>query len=386
MFEGAYRDRRVFVTGHTGFKGSWLTQWLLGLGAEVTGYALEPPTAPSLFDAAGLGDGGERFVDVRADVRDRDALVREIARCRPDFVFHLAAQPLVRRSYALPHLTFETNVMGTVNVLDAVREVGVQGHRIAVVNVTSDKCYENPETGETCSESDPLGGFDPYSSSKACSELVTASYARSYFGAGAGGDVAVASARAGNVVGGGDWADERIIPDCVRALSGREPVVIRNPDAVRPWQHVLESLSGYLALGAALWRGEPAVVGVGGRGGHAWNFGPTRESHVTVRAVADLFIEAWGEGSWVPVEGSGTAPHEANLLALDSGKAAARLGWRPSWTVREAVEASARWYRRYYCSDIEAVDAAALCRADIAAYCEAARRGSSGWAAPGGAE
>ena len=381
MFGGAYRGRSVFVTGHTGFKGAWLTQWLLDLGAAVTGYALEPTTAPSLFDAAGLDAGGQRFVDVRADIRNREALAREIERCRPDFLFHLAAQPLVRRSYALPHLTFETNVMGTVNVLDTVREVNVQGHRIAVVIVTSDKCYENQETGETCSEGNPLGGFDPYSSSKACSELVTASFARSFFGA--AGDVAVASARAGNVIGGGDWADERIIPDCARALSGREPVVIRNADAVRPWQHVLESLSGYLALGAALWRGDPAVVGAGGRGGHAWNFGPTQESHVTVRAVADLFIEAWGEGSWIPVEGGGTSPHEANLLALDSRKAASHLGWRPSWTIREAVEATAHWYRRYYRSDI---DAAALCRADIATYCEAARRGNSSWAVPGGAE
>ncbi|HTX70527.1 MAG TPA: CDP-glucose 4,6-dehydratase [Thermoleophilia bacterium] len=381
MFGGSYGGRRVFVTGHTGFKGSWLTLWLLELGAEVTGYALEPPTVPNLFEAAGLGDVGRGLVDVRADVRDLQALSRVLQECAPDIVFHLAAQPLVRRSYEQPRLTYETNVMGTVNLLEAVRLSRAQGRRVAVVNVTSDKCYDNPETGLACVEDDPLGGFDPYSSSKACSELITSSYARSYFGA--RGDRAVASARAGNVIGGGDWAEERILPDCVRALSEGEPVVVRNPQATRPWQHVLESLAGYLSLGAALWRGDPAAAPPAGRGGHAWNFGPSPESHVTVRTVVDLFVAAWGAGEWVAGDATG-APHEAGMLSLDSEKAKAGLGWRPAWTVREAVESTALWYRRYYGSAY-AADVASLCRADIAAYSDAARRAGAAWAVAGGA-
>jgi CDP-glucose 4,6-dehydratase len=386
MFGDVYAGRRVFVTGHTGFKGSWLTQWLLDLGAEVTGYALDPPGEPNLFEAAGIGaaeaeraKGAGRFIDLRADVRDRQALRQALEMAAPELIIHLAAQPLVRRSYVEPHLTYETNVMGTVNLLEEVRALAAtsRGPR-AVVNVTSDKCYENLETGHAYVEGDPLGGFDPYSSSKGCSELVTAAYRQSFFLA--PGMPRVATARAGNVIGGGDWGEDRILPDCARALSAGVPVEVRNPGAVRPWQHVLESLSGYLWLGANLFRGavEPGNEGRALDG--AWNFGPGAECIVTVREVVELFFEAWGAGEWRPVPGAAQQPHEAGLLVLDAGKAERELGWRAAWSVDDAVGAAARWYAEFYRG--AGPDALlALCRADIAAYCEAAARAGSAWTA-----
>ncbi len=388
MFGGVYAGRRVLVTGHTGFKGSWLTQWLLDLGAEVTGYALAPPTEPSLFAAAGIGQeeagrarGTGRFTDLRADVRERLALGQALETASPEIVFHLAAQPLVRRSYAEPHLTYETNVMGTVNLLEEVRALAFSGRgpRV-VVNVTSDKCYENAETGRPYAEGDSLGGFDPYSSSKACAELVTAAYRRSFFVEPA--MPRIASARAGNVIGGGDWGEDRILPDCARALSAAVPVMVRNPDAVRPWQHVLESLSGYLWLGASLWR-RPAVAGdAAGAYDGAWNFGPGAESSVTVREVVELFLKTWGGGEWRPAPEAVHSPHEAAVLVLDAGKAERELGWRAAWSVAEAVAASARWYREFR-AGAAAPALLERCREDIAAYCQAAARAGSAWALDG---
>jgi CDP-glucose 4,6-dehydratase len=385
MFDDVYSGRRVFVTGHTGFKGSWLTLWLLGLGAEVTGYSLGPPTEPSLFEAAGIGaaEAGRaraagRFTDVRADVRDRRSLGQALEMAAPEIVFHLAAQTLVRRSYAEPHLTYETNVMGTVNLLEEVRALAASGRGPrAVVNVTSDKCYENLETGHAHVEEDPLGGSDPYSSSKGCSELVTAAYRRSFFSE--SGMPRVATARAGNVIGGGDWGEDRILPDCARAQSAGVPVEVRNPGAVRPWQHVLESLSGYLCLGANLSRGAVEIGDKAGAFDGAWNFGPGAENNVTVREVVELFTNAWGGGEWRPASGAAQQPHEAGLLVLDAGKAERELGWRAAWSVAEAVAAAAHWYAEFYRG---ARPGALLthCQADIAAYCDAAARSGAAWA------
>lgn len=331
-FSGAYKGTTVFVTGHTGFKGSWISLWLSDLGANVVGYALDPPTDPSAFEAMRLA---ERIVDIRGDVRDGDALTTAIAEHQPSIVFHLAAQPLVRASYEQPHLTYETNVMGTVNVFEAVR---CTDSVRAVVNVTSDKCYENREWVYAYREIDPMGGYDPYSSSKGCAELVTSAYRRSFFSA---EDAAlVASVRAGNVIGGGDWAADRLIPDCVRSLSKNESVLVRNPRAVRPWQHVLEPLSGYMALGARLLGGDRDAAA-------AWNFGPDTRSNVTAAEVVNEFVRAWGEGGWHTPANAPEAPHEANLLKLDVTKAADLLDWHPIWEVERAVSLTAEWYHAF---------------------------------------
>jgi CDP-glucose 4,6-dehydratase len=361
-FEDRYRAGRVFVTGHTGFKGSWLTEWLLGLGAQVTGYGLEPPTAPSLFDALGLGS---RIKHVVADVRDRDRVVAEIQAAAPTVIFHLAAQALVRRAFAMPRDTFEVNVMGTVNVLEAARSCPSVK---SVVIVTTDKVYLNAETGFPFREGDPLGGTDPYGASKGAAELVIGAYRESFFGGGA----AIASARAGNVIGGGDWAPDRIIPDSVRALVAGEPIVVRNPDAVRPWQHVLEPLSGYLQLGALL-------LHEGSRYSGAWNFGPTEErSDEPVRWVVDQFIGHWGSGSWTAYRGIEAQPHEAQRLSLDSAKARDLLGWAPVWDPQTAVGRTAAWYRDYYGAPEQARE---LVNDEVAAYVADANVAGVRWAA-----
>jgi len=328
----SFADRSVFVTGHTGFKGAWLAEWLGTLGAQVTGYALDPPTQPSLFAALGLS---ARLRHVVADVRDRDRLVAEVQASQPSVIFHLAAQALVRPGYADPHETFETNVMGTVNVLEAARAcTSVR----AVVIVSSDKCYQNLETGRAFRETDAMGGRDPYSASKGCVELVTTAYRESFFAEGA----AVASVRAGNVIGGGDWAADRIVPDCVRALAAGEEIVVRNPDAVRPWQHVLGPLSGYLRLAALLLRDGRRFEG-------PWNFGPTEKDGARpVRWVVERFLEEWGSGSWTVPTAAGPEPHEAHRLSLDSARARDRLAWAPVWDAEAAVRQTAAWYREYY--------------------------------------
>ena len=361
LFGGAYKGRRVLVTGHTGFKGSWLCEWLLAMGAEVAGYALEPPTEPSLFDELGLA--GRMALHCIGDVRDLDASRAVVAEARPEIVFHLAAQPLVRLSYDQPLETYATNVMGTVNILEAVR--GCASVR-AVVNVTSDKCYENLETGQAYKESDPMGGWDPYSSSKGCSELVTAAYRRSFFGPGSA--VALASARAGNVVGGGDWALDRIVPDCVRALAAGQPVVVRSPEAVRPWQHVLEPLSGYLLLGSRMLAGGHATDG-------PWNFGPEESGTVRVRDVVDALVESWGSGSWQASQGSAPQAHEAKLLALDIAKAKAGLGWAPLYGVERTLRVTAAWYGRRH----GGADVGDLTRADIDEYVAEGRNAAAVW-------
>jgi CDP-glucose 4,6-dehydratase len=372
-FLDAYAGRSVFITGHTGFKGAWLASWLADLGARVTGYALDPPTDPSLFDALGLGGRVRHQV---ADVRDRGQLAAAVSEARPEVVFHLAAQPIVRQAYDEPHETFDTNVMGTVNVLDAAR--GCAAVR-AVVVVTSDKCYQNLEDGRPFREDDPMGGRDPYSASKGCAELVTAAYRQSFFagppaGGGtpgaAGAGAAVASVRAGNVIGGGDWAADRIIPDCVRALAAGESIVVRNPAAVRPWQHVLEPLSGYLWLGALLLRDGRAREG-------AWNFGPEDgDAARHVRWVVEAFLREWGAGTWATPQGGPEQPHEAHWLSLDSAKARDRLGWAPVWDAATAVRQTAAWYRDYYAG----LPAGDLVAAQLRSYESAAAAAGLPWA------
>jgi CDP-glucose 4,6-dehydratase len=330
----AYAGKKVLLTGHTGFKGGWLAVWLEALGAEVSGYALAPSTDPALVADA---DVAATCRSVIADIRDVAALRRAVGETAPDVVFHLAAQPIVRLSYEEPIATLETNVMGTAHLLEAVR---LQRRRCAVVVVTSDKCYENREWPYGYREEDAMGGHDPYSMSKGAAELVAASWRRSFFPPDRLGQhgVAVATARAGNVIGGGDWAKDRIVPDAIRALSSRTPVPVRNPGSVRPWQHVLEPLSGYLVLGARLLGPDAA------RFCEPFNFGPTPDATQPVSAVVSAVVEAWGSGSWQSTPQAG-APHEAGVLRLAVEKAYARLGWSPRWGLQEAVRETVEWYR-----------------------------------------
>lgn len=321
-----WRGRRVLLTGHTGFKGSWLSLWLRKLGAQVVGYALPPPTDPSLFQIARVGEG---MVSIIADVRDLDQLVAAIDEYRPEVVFHLAAQALVRSSYHQPVGTYATNIMGTVHLLEAVRLAGCVR---AVLNITSDKCYENRERFEGYREHEPMGGFDPYSSSKGCAELVTAAYRQSYLEK---AEVAVATARAGNVIGGGDWAVDRLIPDVLRAIDAGKILFVRRPDAVRPWQHVLEPLAGYLVLAKRLFEDGQTVA-------EAWNFGPADDDARSVRWIVEQLVGAMPGVVWKTDESS--QPREANLLKLDSSKARARLAWSPRWRVETALKKTLEWH------------------------------------------
>ena len=322
-----WNEKRVFVTGHTGFKGGWLSLWLQSLGAKVYGYALDAPTEPHLFGVARVGEDmrGNTF----ADIRDAGAFTRAMQAAQPDVVFHLAAQPLVRYSYAAPVETYAVNVMGTVNLLEAVRATpGVR----AVVNVTTDKCYENREWVWGYREDEALGGHDPYSSSKACSELVTAAYRHSFLDA---AGVALASARAGNVIGGGDWAVDRLLPDFLRALDAGVALQIRSPNAIRPWQHVLEPLSGYLLLAERLFTEQAAFA-------EAWNFGPADEDARPVRWIVEQLVSTTPGAAWVCDATS--QPHEASHLKLDSSKARARLGWLPHWQLATALDKTLEWH------------------------------------------
>jgi CDP-glucose 4,6-dehydratase len=374
-FGNCFRNRSVFVTGHTGFKGAWLSLWLTELGARVHGYALEPPTRPSLFDEA---DVRSRLAShTIADVRDWETLAKAIRLAKPEFVFHLAAQAIVRYGYREPRQTYETNVMGTVNLLDAVR--AADSVRVCQI-ITSDKCYENREWIYPYREDEPMGGADPYSSSKGCAELVVSAYRRSFFDPARveRHGVSLASVRAGNVIGGGDWAEDRIIPDCIRALSKNEVIPVRNPSAIRPWQHVLEPLSGYLQLAAAQYT-EPA------RFSQAWNFGPTGVGHLSVRQVVDEVIRHWGSGSWQ----GGSAPertnarggsfHEATFLKLDINKATDLLQWRPLWAGHEAIAQTVLWYRdRAFAG--QDFNASRYCVGQIEAYTKQASEQGLVWA------
>jgi CDP-glucose 4,6-dehydratase len=327
-----WQGRQVFITGHTGFKGGWLALWLEHWGATVCGYSLAPESSPNLFETL-FPDRARSFQP--QDVRDRKALADALRRSEAEVVFHLAAQPLVRRSYRDPVLTYETNVMGTVHLLEAVRQAPTV--RAAVI-VTSDKCYENREWPWGYREDEPMGGHDPYSSSKGCAELVTSAYRRSFFSGGPQGrPVSLASARAGNVIGGGDWSEDRLIPDCIRALLRREPISIRNPLAVRPWQHVLEPLGGYLLLAETLYA-------VGETWCAPWNFGPRDEDALPVGTVADLVVKHWGEGTWTAASEAGAA-HEAHYLKLDCSKARTHLKWTPVLRIDEAIKWTCEWYR-----------------------------------------
>ncbi len=328
MFGGAYLKKRVLVTGHTGFKGAWLTLWLTLMGAEVMGYALDPPYENGMFDLCNVAGG---IMDVRDDIRDEDALSEAFWFFQPEIVFHLAAQPIVRLSYDAPMDTMEANIMGTVNVLENIRLF--DSVRTAVI-VTSDKCYENREQLQGYRETDAMGGYDPYSASKGCAELAASAYERSFFEKQGKG---VATARAGNVIGGGDWAQDRIVPDCVRALRAGKPIHVRNPHAVRPWQFVLEPLYGYLLLGQKLMNDPKAYAG-------AWNFGPDAADVATVGKLVETLVGIWGNGAWEDLSIPG-AVHEAAQLRLDCTKAKELLHWRPQLSLQEALNETVSWYR-----------------------------------------
>lgn len=326
---GFWQGKRVLVTGHTGFKGAWLARWLVLSGAEVAGYALAPDSEPNLFESCGLGTHMQSTI---GDVRDLAQLSAVIGSYRPEVVFHLAAQALVRRSYREPVDTYATNVLGTVNLLEALRQTASAR---AIVVVTTDKCYENREWEWAYREIDPLGGHDPYSSSKACAEIATAAYRRSFFENGI-----VATARAGNVIGGGDWSEDRLLPDIVRGAQTGRPVLIRNPASTRPWQHVLEPLAGYRLLAERLWD-EPRTFA------EAWNFGPRDDGTQPVGQIAERFVNALGAGSLELGSPNPSAPHEAGLLQLDAAKARTRLGWAPRLNIQSALQLTADWYRAY---------------------------------------
>lgn len=335
LLESTYRGAKVLVTGHTGFKGTWLTTWLGALGADVTGLALAPNTKPSMFE---LLEVAKRCRHEIGDIRDLERTCAVVESAKPDFVFHLAAQALVRRSYAFPVETIATNVMGTTHVLEAIRRAGRPAH---VVVVSSDKCYENREQADGYRETDPMGGHDPYSMSKGATELVVSSYRRSFFDPANIGahHIALASARAGNVIGGGDWCEDRLVPDIMGALAAGRSIPVRNPGSVRPWQHVLEPLAGYLVLGARMAEKKGSYC-------DAYNFGPTLESSRPVREMVQAFIDAWGSGSWDD-KSDPNAPHEAVLLRLTVDKALSELGVAPRWNTKATVDATVEWYRAH---------------------------------------
>ena len=328
-----WKDKKVLITGHTGFKGSWLSLWLQNMNADVIGVSLDPPTVPSIFKQARISEG---IVSLREDIRNLGKMNEIFQKYQPEIVFHLAAQPLVRYSYREPVETYQTNVMGTLNILEGIR--GVDSVRSAVM-ITTDKCYENHEWEWGYREIDPLGGHDPYSSSKGCAELLIASYRNSYFNPDSINQhgTAIASARAGNVIGGGDWAEDRLIPDIIRALQQGKKVKIRNPDAIRPWQHVLEPLYGYLVLAEKLHGSDPQYTG-------AWNFGPYENDVGTVKTIVKNITSQWSEESTWSIDND-KHPHEANYLKLDCSKAHSRLKWKPKWNLTFALKKIVEWYK-----------------------------------------
>ena len=345
-----WKGKRVFVTGHTGFKGSWLSLWLQLMGAEVKGFSLAPPTQPALFEVAKVGDNMQTEI---GDIRNLQQLSQSIRAFNPDVLLHLAAQPLVRLSYKEPVDTYSTNVMGTVNVLEAARYAP---QLKSVVIITTDKCYENREWEWGYRENEPMGGHDPYSNSKGCAELVVSAYRRSFFYT--NDTVAVASARAGNVIGGGDWADDRLIPDILRAFEQQQPVIIRNPLSTRPWQHVLEPLSGYLVLAERLYNEGNAFA-------EGWNFGPKDDDCQPVQWILEKMVQFWGEVARYEWDKS-EQPHEANFLKLDCSKAATRLKWHPQWRLADTLEKIVHWHRAW----LRGADMQTHCLYEIKGYME----------------
>jgi CDP-glucose 4,6-dehydratase len=334
--QNTFQNSRVLITGHTGFKGSWLSLWLTKLGAQVVGYSLPPPTKPSLFEICAVQD---KMVSATGDIRDFETLKNTILKWEPEIVFHMAAQSLVRQSYREPIETYQTNVIGTANILEACRHA--PSVRV-IINVTSDKCYETQEISRGYCERDPLGGDDPYSSSKACAEIVTHAYIRSFLNPENHDQhrKCVASARAGNVIGGGDWGEDRLVPDCIRAFAAERPALIRNPDSVRPWQHVLEPLYGYMSLAHHLIASHGEISG-------GWNFGPNDRGLKPVRWLVGKMVEMWGNGaSWTMDQGN--HPHETFQLRLDSLKAASVIGWSPQWDIESALKRTVEWYKSFY--------------------------------------
>ena len=331
-----YQGKTVLITGHTGFKGSWLAVWLESLGGKVVGYSLDPPTDPSIFRATGLSN---RIVDIRGDILDCDKIFKTIKKYRPEYIFHLAAQPLVRHSYKNPLETFTINIIGTANVLESIRK---SQYSTTCLCITSDKCYENREWDYAYRENDSLGGYDPYSASKAAAEIVIASYRKSFFSQGKENSrVSLSSARAGNIIGGGDWAEDRIVPDCVRALAKGKPIEVRAPHSTRPWQFVLDPLFGYLSLASKM-KEDPE------RYAEAWNFGPDHSNAVDVQTLTEKILAAWGKGTWKDISDNKNAPHEAGHLMLDTAKSMVKLGWKPVYDIDDAIQKTMEWYRNYY--------------------------------------
>jgi CDP-glucose 4,6-dehydratase len=358
MFNKIYKNRRVLVTGHTGFKGSWLVLWLSKMHANILGYALEPPTIPNHFSLLQL----DNIKSIIGDIRDSDRLNHVLHEFQPEIVFHMAAQSLVRVSYKEPVETFEVNIMGTINVFEACRS---SKSVKAIVNITSDKCYENQEWVWGYREIDPMGGYDPYSASKGCAELITNAYRRSFFNTGSS-QILLASVRAGNVIGGGDWAEDRLIPDIVKAVSTEKQVIIRNPRAIRPWQHVLEPLSGYLLLGQKLLEGRNEYA-------EAWNFGPEDGNTISVEEIVNYMKRYWDKIKYIVQSDKNDNLHEASMLKLECSKANVRLKWRNVWNIEEAVKRTVMWYKRYYEDNIvSSVD-------DLEEYIEDAKMKKMGW-------
>lgn len=361
MFNDIYHNTRVFITGHTGFKGSWLALWLSQMGAKITGYSLQPPTEPNHFNLLDIG-----INSIIGDIRDAENMKQVFREHHPDFVLHLAAQPIVRLSYKDPYETFSSNVMGTINIFEAARACGSVR---AIVNVTSDKCYENREWSWGYREIDPVGGYDPYSTSKGCSELITSCWRNSFFNLHEYGNThhtLLASGRAGNVIGGGDWAIDRLVPDIMRSVNQNETVKIRNPQAIRPWQHVLEPLSGYLLLGQKLLEGQKEFA-------EAWNFGPPDEDNITVGEIAEQIKISLPKIDY-EINTTPNQPHEAGMLRLDCSKARSKLQWKPVWDGKAAVMKTAQWYRAFYeFKKVLSVD-------DIYSYIEDAKGKNISWA------
>jgi CDP-glucose 4,6-dehydratase len=343
-----WQGKRVFITGHTGFKGSWLSLWLHSLGVQVKGYALNPPTSPSLFNEAKIDLIIESQIN---DIRDQDALYESMMAFNPDILIHMAAQPLVRYSYDAPIETYEVNVIGTAKVLEVARSCA---NLKAIINITTDKCYENDNRTQGYKEDDSMGGYDPYSSSKGCAELVASAYRRSFL---QDQGIGIASVRAGNVIGGGDWADDRLIPDILRSFEKNKPVIIRNPKATRPWQHVLEPLSGYLVLAQKIYRNQEKYA-------EGWNFGPNEQDVRPVAWILDKVIDKWPESSWELDLGSN--PHEAGFLQLDITKAKSKLGWKPVWGLGYTLEKIVNWHKAW----LNKEDMQIVCLSEIKDYME----------------